>query len=503
MSASISAGPSSISASWIRLTNDLLSAEGPDHPGKRPGTRADETALPCSKTPWRDAGRDDRFVHGTTVGINTVIQRKGARACPADDRRISSDLLELGAAAHARGRTACSRDRPRRWCRATGSSASASACCADGAASIAARRAAAAARGARRRARRVSTASSSRFINAYRFPAHEREAAGSSHACCAGAVRFPLDRVWPVFREYERITTSAAERLRASAGSARYLDRFHRRRSPARRHRRRADGHQVERRHHDAPSSASPPACSMLLSGTASGVIGAACRRQRRRIATRSRSTSAAPAPMSPHASTAGRNLGDGRDDRRFPARLPSRRSSSIGDGGGSIAWVDRIRRASRSARRVPAPPGPGLLRPRRHTPTITDAFAVLRFPRPAASPMHRLRPDRDAARTAIGTSPTAIEPSIEKAAEAIVRIAIAGMYRRGPTTCRTVRCRTRVDFSAARLWRCRPLDPTRLPGARVRRDAASLVPMDPVRPSALGKPDRRSQIGFRQNRLR
>ncbi len=68
------------------------------------------------------------FVHGTTVGINTVIQRKGASLAPADHREFRGRGRGRRGCACPRP-TACSRGAARRWCRATVSSAFASACC--------------------------------------------------------------------------------------------------------------------------------------------------------------------------------------------------------------------------------------------------------------------------------------------------------------------------------------------------------------------------------------
>ena len=78
---------------------------------------------------------------------------------------------------------------------------------------------------------------------------------------------------------------------------------------------------------------------------------------------------------------------------------------TTIGAGGGSIAYVDRGGLLQVGPQSAGADPGPGLLRPRQHRPTVTDANVVLGridADTPIGGKLARL--DVDAARDAIAT---------------------------------------------------------------------------------------------------
>ena len=61
-----------------------------------------------------------------------------------------------------------------------------------------------------------------------------------------------------------------------------------------------------------------------------------------------------------------------------IPVRIPVIDMVEIGAGGGSIARVDPLRRIAVGPDSAGSNPGPGLLRARRHSPTVTDADVVL-----------------------------------------------------------------------------------------------------------------------------
>ena len=60
-----------------------------------------------------------------------------------------------------------------------------------------------------------------------------------------------------------------------------------------------------------------------------------------------------------------------------YPIRLPALDVHTIGAGGGSIARLDSGGALVVGPESAGAEPGPGLLRPRRHRPTVTDADLV------------------------------------------------------------------------------------------------------------------------------
>ena len=63
-----------------------------------------------------------------------------------------------------------------------------------------------------------------------------------------------------------------------------------------------------------------------------------------------------------------------------MPIVMPAVGVSSIGAGGGSIAWVDPRRNSEGRPAERRRRPGPGLLRPRRNEPTVTDAYLQVGF---------------------------------------------------------------------------------------------------------------------------
>jgi N-methylhydantoinase A len=167
----------------------------------------------------------------------------------------------------------------------------------------------------------------------------------------------------------------------------------------------------------------------MILSGTASGVIGAAYIAEQcgleRAMSVDIGGTSADLALI-----VNGRpQYGVGETIGDFQIYIPSVSVSSIGDGGGSIAWVDQFGVLKVGPESAGSNPGPACYGRGGTRPTITDAFAALGFLGHSELGYNSVSVDLDAARRAIATISDAIGTSIEKAADMIVRIAISGMY--------------------------------------------------------------------------
>ena len=234
--------------------------------------------------------------------------------------------------------------------------------------------------------------------------------------------------VWPQIREYERTMVailSAYVRPRVD----RYLEHLERELG-----RRRGAGaalhHEVQRRRDDAPATP-------------------ARRRPRRCCRARPRASSARP----PSASAAGyRNLitfdmggtsadialvRDGQpvystDETvgDFPIVMPVVGVSSIGAGGGSIAWLDSGRRPQGRPAERGRRPRPGVLRPgrdaSRRSPTPSSLCGFLN-PDNFVGGRLRLHPDRAAA--ALRPLGEALGLDVDAAAEAVVEVATANMY--------------------------------------------------------------------------
>ena len=167
----------------------------------------------------------------------------------------------------------------------------------------------------------------------------------------------------------------------------------------------------------------------MILSGTASGVIGASYVAEicgiERCMSLDIGGTSADVAVIIDGQP----QYGVGEQIGEFQIFIPSVSVSSIGEGGGSIAWIDsqgvlKVGPESAGSRPGPACYGRGGTRA-----TITDAFAALGLIGLSEIGYSAVTIDRAAARRVVGELAEALGRTIEQTAEAIIRIAVSGMY--------------------------------------------------------------------------
>ena len=363
------------------------------------------------------------FVHGTTVGINTVIQRKGASLALLTTENFE-DVIELArlrmpeaySLFSRRGAPLVSRDRifgvRERML-------------SDGTAERPVDEASVLTAVARARAKGVDGIVIS-LLNAYRNPAHEAEVAAIAARVAPELFVFRSTEVWPVIREYERTTTALINGY-VHPKVSEYLDRL--------------IGGLASRGVRAEPlvtksnggimrTELGKRACvSMVLSGTASGVMGAAWVAREAGhpdvITLDIGGTSADVALI-----VDGRpRFGLGEKIGDLPLYIPSVAVSSIGDGGGSIAWVDGFGVLKVGPESAGSAPGPACYGRGGTLPTITDAFTVCGFLGQHDLAYGAFRPDVTLARAAIGTLAGRLELGLEKTAEAIIRIAIAGMF--------------------------------------------------------------------------
>src|SRR5579872_3827963 len=167
----------------------------------------------------------------------------------------------------------------------------------------------------------------------------------------------------------------------------------------------------------------------MILSGTAAGVIGAA------HVA----SLAGFPATMSLDIGGTSADVAFIRDGvpqygvgemiGEFPIFIPTVAVSSIGAGGGSIAWVDDLGVLKVGPESAGSTPGPACYGRGGTRPTVTDAFAVLGCIGAGELGYSAIRVDVEKARAAIGTVAERTGMSLVAAAEAIIEIAVSGMY--------------------------------------------------------------------------
>ena len=363
------------------------------------------------------------FSHGTTVGVNTVIQRKGIRLCHFTTEGFT-DVLEV-----ARLRTPdvynllSKRPAPliprERVFPVAGRLAS------DG--------------GELRPVDRTSVEAAVRkarealaegivvaLLNAYRNPAHEHEVAALVREMAPELPVFCSADVWSIIREYER-TITAVIHAYVQPRVSRYLgslqDALREAGVPAEPLVTKSNGGVMS-------AEMGKTACAqMIMSGTASGVIGAShiavvsgCRDA---ISFDVGGTSADVAFIA----DGHPQYGIGEMIGEFPIYIPTVSVTSIGAGGGSIARIDDVGVLRVGPESAGAAPGPACYGTGGDEPTLTDAFAVLGYIGRTGLGYDTVPVKTGAARRAVGALAGRMESSIEETAEAIVRVAVSGMY--------------------------------------------------------------------------
>ena len=238
------------------------------------------------------------------------------------------------------------------------------------------------------------------LLFAFRHPKHEQE--------LAGAIRFALPdlpvaaghEVLPVFREYERTSTTTAEAyLRPKVGT--YVARTA---ATAR-----ARGVQSIRIMTSSggtlePQHAALRAASLALSGPAGGVVGAQLVGEAvgtRDLLTLDMGGTSADASLI----TGGAALTEGAESvAGIPIALPAILIETVSAGGGSIAAIDEGGALRVGPRSAGAEPGPACYGRGGTEPTVTDACLVLGWLDPEYRLADAVPLDREAAERAIAT---------------------------------------------------------------------------------------------------
>ena len=364
------------------------------------------------------------LVHGTTIAVNTVIQRNGATLGLLVTAGFG-DLLEI-----QRLRLASpvnfTATRPTPLIPRYRVGEVAERILADGTVDAALDRAQLLGEASRLVEREGAEALVVSFVNAYRTPAHELEARKVL------AERFPDlhvtcgHEVWPQIREYER-TMAAVLSAYVRPRVDRYLRRLERGlgragvRVPL--HITKSNGGVTSAR------DARRATAETMLSGPASGVMGAAstCVQAgyRNLITFDMGGTSADIAlvrdgkPVYSSDETVG----------EFPIVMPVVGVSSIGAGGGSVAWLDPVGVLKVGPRSAGADPGPACYGRGGTEPALSDAFLLCGFLNPDNFAGGRLRLHPERASAAMRPIGDALGLDADAAAEAVIEVATANMY--------------------------------------------------------------------------
>ena len=339
-------------------------------------------------------------MHGTTIAVNTLIQRTGARLGLLVTEGFR-DVLELQRLRLPnpfdldgsrplplipRARVAEVRERLR----------------ADGSARHAARRGQRAGRRARLVAQGVEGLVVS-LLHAYRNPAHERQARAIAETAAPGLPVSTSADVWPQAREYERTALAVLDAY-VQPKVRRYLEGFEQalaaRGVPAAPYVTKSNGGIMP------VAAARQQTVATLLSGPASGVIGAAYVASQAGlpnvITLDVGGTSADIAVVEngrPRLSTS-EHVGG------VPVMMPVVGVTAIGAGGGSVAWVDDVGVPKVGPQSTGAHPGPACYGRGGKEATLTDAFLVSGFLDPerflgGRMPLHRALAEEAIARFA------------------------------------------------------------------------------------------------------
>lgn len=389
----------------------------PDDPGAELSTGFDL----LERREGLTASSVSRFVHGTTVGINTVIQRKGAKLalftnagfedvielarlrmpemyslfCHRPDPLIPRDLIfGLPVRMQADGRRQDDYDAIQDQvskARASG-------------------------------AEGIIVA----LLHSWRDPGQENDICARIKALAPDLFVFTSSEVWPVIREYERFSTAILNGYvhpRVSGYLGALETRLASRGITAKPLLTKSNGGLM------TAGAGRRDCVSMLLSGTASGVIGAAWLARQAgesRVLTLDIGGTSADFALIIDGEV---QFGSDELVGEFPLHIPSVSVSSIGIGGGSIATVDAqavLRVGPQSAGSRPGPACYGL---GGQQATVTDAMAVCGWLGHSEMAYGQLDMQVDLARQAVGHLAKAVGRSVEETAQAILDIAVSEMY--------------------------------------------------------------------------
>ena len=366
----------------------------------------------------------DYFTHGTTVGVNAVIQRRGIKLALLVTRNFK-DVLELARLKmpdpyhllSSRPQPLVTRDRvieiDERML-------------ADGSVAlpIDETRARAALSEARAFGAEGIVIS---LLHSYRNPEHEHQLKRWFADWAPELPVFCSADVWPIIREYERTTTAVIHsyvqpKVAAYLGSLQAALVRSGVRAPA----------MVTKSNGGVMTAelGKTRCVQMLLSGTAAGVIGAGyVARQAGRDRVLSLDIGGTSADLAvviegKPSYGVGETVGD------FPIFIPSVAVTSIGEGGGSIAKVDGFGRLVVGPESAGSTPGPACYGRGGVRPTVTDAVAACGLIGHGELGYGAVSVDREAAKAAVKTLADPLNLTIEQAAEGVMRICVAGMFK-------------------------------------------------------------------------
>lgn len=264
------------------------------------------------------------------------------------------------------------------------------------------------------------------FLHAYRNAANENAVKAMVEKLAPGMPVVSSAGTWPVIREYERTITAVISGY-VQPRVAHYLDRF----EAVLRVRGVACPLLITKTNGGVMGidQARAECVQMILSGTASGVIGAGYLAHAsgfdRIMSLDIGGTSADVAVIIDGEAQYGTGelIGD------FQIHVPSVSVSSVGQGGGSVAWTDSLGVLHVGPESAGSTPGPACYGRGGTRPTITDAMAASNLIGHMPLGYGAVNVDHAAAKAALAPLAEQLGVSIESLAGSIIDISVSGMY--------------------------------------------------------------------------
>ncbi len=265
------------------------------------------------------------------------------------------------------------------------------------------------------------------FLHSYNNPGHERLVKETLKRLRPDLPVFCSADVWPIVREYERTITACIHgsvQPRVSHYIGRLEEALRERGVPAAPMITKSNGGVM------TAAAGKERSIEMLLSGTAAGVIGAGFVAQRAGF---SRVMSLDIGGTSADVALLHDGMPDFRSGElvgRYPIYLPTVSVSSIGAGGGSVASVDTLGVLRVGPESAGSTPGPACYGRGGERATITDAFAIKGVLGAAELGYGAVNVDRARAVSVVEPLARGLDRSTAAMAEAIIDLAVANMYR-------------------------------------------------------------------------
>ena len=265
------------------------------------------------------------------------------------------------------------------------------------------------------------------FLFAFRHPEHERRVAAALRGALAGVPVAASHEVLPVFREFERISTTTVESYLRPKVSA-YLARLDQEA--------RGRGVGTLRIMTSAGGTLAPAACraaALALSGPAGGVVGArlvGAALGLSELLTLDMGGTSADASLVTGGAAVHDGGGGGGAVAGVPLALPSILIETVSAGGGSIARLDQGGALKVGPDSAGAIPGPACYGRGGAQPTVTDACLVLGWLDPASPLADDVRLDPAAAQRAVAALGETAGSNAAAIAAGIVAVATAVMAR-------------------------------------------------------------------------